>query len=489
MTQNWLDKAIGYFDPKAGLRRAAYRAQMGVLNRYEGAKTGRRTAGWSTTGASANTELSADLPRLRDRSRELIRNNDNAASLQTKWANKVVGWGITPRWSDDRVAAAWDVWAKDCTSEAGVPNFGALTWLAEAARFESGECLIRRRYRRMSDGLRVPLQVQILEPDYLDVAKNGPTPSGYSVQGVQFDQLGRRVGYWLHPVHPGETSVAWRRAQLGSKLVPASEILHLYRPTRPGQVRGVPFLTPVLLAIRDLADWEDAELVRKKVEACLAAFITSPEGEAVALASQTTDADSGQVIEAFEPGMVTRLKPGEDVTINSPNYAGGYKDYKSSRQHDIAAPIMPYELMTGDMSQVNYSSYRSGLLAFKNSVEVAQWNVLIPILCEGIARWFLDAAELAGVIPANADRSVLWSPPPFDLLDRESEAKADQLELQIGKRTWPQLIAEQGEDPEAQLMEIADHAQRLKSAGIDFFGGKATVQPAQEGGDANEPIA
>jgi lambda family phage portal protein len=483
MTSNWLDKAIGFVNPQAELRRVAYRRQIEILSRYEGAKTGRRTAGWSTNGASANTELSADLPRLRNRSRELIRNDSNAASLQRKWSDRVVGYGITPRWADDRLAELWETWAKACSSDAGVAHFGALTWLAEAARFESGECLIRRRYRRLSDKLRVPMQLQVLEPDYLDTAKNGPTENGYAVQGIQFDQIGRRTGYWLHPVHPGETTIAWRQAQLASTLVPASDVIHLYFPTRPGQARGVPALAPIMLSVRDLDDWEDAELVRKKVEACLAAFITSPEGDAMALAAQTTDPETGQVVESFEPGMITRLKPGEQITINQPRYAGGYRDYKSSIQHDIAAPIMPYELMTGDFSQVNYSSYRGGLLAFRSAVEVAQWSILIPLLCERVAAWFLDAAELGRVLPSGVDTTVKWSPPPFDLLDRESEAKADQIELQLGKKTWPQLVSEQGEDPERQLAEIEAIAERLRGAGVDFFGGKAAMK--EEG--TNEP--
>lgn len=483
--ENWLDKAIGFFSPEAGLRRVAYRTQAQLLSRlapnarYEGAKVGRRAGGWSTTGASANTELQADLARLRERSRDLIRNNGNASSLQHKFASRVVGWGITPRWSDERVARVWESWSKQCSAEPGVPHFGALTWLAVAAWFESGEVLIRRRYRYASDRLAAPVQLQVLEPDYLDTAHNGPSSSGYAVQGIEYDLLGRRTGYWLFEAHPGETS-NWRYSSLGSKFVPARDVIHLYRPTRPGQVRGVPFLAPVLMSMRDLSDWEDAELVRKKVEACLAAFITSPEGEAVALAAQTVDSSTGQVVESFEPGMITRLKPGEDIRINQPTYAGGYKEYKSSLQHDIAAPIMPYELMTGDLSQVNYSSYRSGLLAFKQAVEVAQWNVVIPILCEGVAQWFLEAAELAGAVSPATDRTVRWSPPPFDLLDRESEAKADQLELQIGKRTWPQLIAELGEDPARQLEEIVATARKLREAGVDFFGGKAAKPP--EGG-------
>ncbi len=144
---------------------------------------------------------------------------------------------------------------------------------------ESGECLIRIRERRIEDGLPVPLQLQLLEPDHLDTGKTGEiSGGGFVVQGVEFDALGRRRAYWLYPVHPGEVAT-FRKAQLASKRVPADGVLHLFDRLRPGQVRGVPWFAPVILKLRDLDEYDDAELVRKKIEACFAAFVTGSEDE------------------------------------------------------------------------------------------------------------------------------------------------------------------------------------------------------------------
>jgi hypothetical protein len=128
----------------------------------------------------------------------------------------------------------------------------------------------------VEDGLPVPFQLQVLEPDHLD---NGKTEDmadgGYILQGIEFDALGRRRAYWLFPVHPGET----RGRSLASRPVPARQVLHLFERLRPGQVRGVPWFAPVILKLRDLDDYDDAELMRKKIEACFAAFVTGAQDE------------------------------------------------------------------------------------------------------------------------------------------------------------------------------------------------------------------
>ena len=97
---------------------------------------------------------------------------------------------------------------------------------------------MRRRVRRSSDGLPVPLQLQILEADFLDTSKSGPSGASRMVQGIEFDGLGRRQAYWLHGEHPGD-AFASRFGSIESRAVPASEIAHIYEKQR-AQARGVP---------------------------------------------------------------------------------------------------------------------------------------------------------------------------------------------------------------------------------------------------------
>jgi lambda family phage portal protein len=262
------------------------------------------------------------------------------------------------------------------------------------------------------------------------------------------------------------------RSGLTSQRIPASEILHIRDLTtmRAGQVHGVPALAPVLLVMRDLADWEDAEILRKKTESCLAAIVVDPTGASNpngdTLAPKITDA-YGNTVEQFQPGMVAYGNSGFDVKFNTPSYAGGYEEYKRSRVRDIAIGLgWIYELLSGDQSQTNYSSYRAGLLGVADRVESLQYNIYIPQLCEPVWEWFVEAAvDFAGL---SGDVAAQWTPNAFDLLDREAEAKADGLMLSNGTMTWPQAVARQGYDPEKQLQEIETWKPRLDKAGVSF---------------------
>ena len=177
--------------PQVGLRRARHRAAIATLARsYEGARLGRRTEGWVVAGTSANAEIGATLVRLRDRSRDLVRNNPDAAKAVSAVVSNLVGTGILPRArSGDAVAneAADKLWARfaEACDADGLTDFSGLQALIIRAMAESGECLVRIRERRSEDGLPVPLQLQLLEPDHLDAGKTGDLPNGgFVVQGM-----------------------------------------------------------------------------------------------------------------------------------------------------------------------------------------------------------------------------------------------------------------------------------------------------------------
>ena len=98
MSITWLDRAIGFVAPAAGVRRLRdRRAFEATLRSYAGADGGRRAAGWSPRGTSANAELAVALPTLRDRMRDLVRNNPHAAKAVSTIVVHAVGSGIMPR--------------------------------------------------------------------------------------------------------------------------------------------------------------------------------------------------------------------------------------------------------------------------------------------------------------------------------------------------------------------------------------------------------
>lgn len=469
-----LDRAIATFSPQTALKRARARAAFEAVRGYEGAARDRRRMSWHATNASADAEIAAAGYILRERSRDLVRNNPHAAKAVSVWVQNLVGDGIMPRIRDKKLNDLWSAWQKVCDADGQLP-FAGIQTLAVREMVEAGEVLIRRRYRRKTDGVPGNMQVQVLEADHLDTSKNRAlNDGGCIIQGVEFDKQGRRVAYWLFPIHPGHNVLGLAQT-IVSERIPASEVIHLYDKQRT-QARGVPWGAPVMTAMRDLAAYEDAELTRKKIEACMVGILVGgDEGDGIGIPLRPDEEaqdpgiydNTGAVVEKFEPGMFAIARGGRDVKFNTPAATGSFPGYKSAALHSIASGWrLPYEALTGDLSQVNYSSIRAGLVEFRRLVSALQANLIIPTLCEGLFDWFVEAHQYAGLLPLDGPMDAIWSPPKFAWVDPLKDITADLLAVRAGIRSMPDVISEQGRDPEVVLREIAEWNGKLDAAGV-----------------------
>jgi lambda family phage portal protein len=430
--------------PQTGLRALAH--EQSIQARYEGAGVGRRFDGWTTVGAgSANAETYSGLVRIRDRSRDLVRNNWAAARAVSVIANNVVGAGIIPSSTSPGIEAALIKWIDTTLCDAdGLLNLYGLQSAVMRAVVESGECLVLRERRPTSDGLPLLFQLRVLEGDYIDTLVDGPMPNGNrAIQGVEFDPRGRRVAYHLFASHPGDQ--LWTGLRSGTQRVPASEVVHVYRPDRPGQVRGVPWLSPVILKLRDFDEYEDAQLLRQKIAACYTAFVRRPD--------VGVPVDAGALGERVEPGMIELLAPGEDVTFGSPPGVDGYADYSRITLREIASGIgLTYESLTGDLSQVNFSSGRMGWLEQNRSIEAWREHMLRPMFLERVASWILDSAELQGFgAPTDIIR---WTAPRREMINPADEIKAAADAIRAGLTSRAEEIRKLGRDPLDVYREI-----------------------------------
>lgn len=476
---SWLDRAIAVVAPGTALRRVRQRAAFEIAARsYDGAGRGRLSTGWKAVGSSADTLIDGSAALLRERMRDLVRNNPHAAKATTSLVNNFVGNGIMPRPNtgndalNKRVAALWETWSKRCDAD-GQLDFYGLQTLAVREMIEGGEVLVRRRLRRNSDRVPGNMQLQVVEADLLDSTREGPMQTGgFAIQGVEFSQIGRRTGYWLFPAHPGNNYVSMRLT-LQSNFVSADDVVHLYEKQRT-QVRGVPWGTPAINSLRDLGDYELAEIVRKKIESCMVGVVVGGDEADMsinaALPSETPNGvvgADGQIIEKFEPGMFAYARGGRDIKFNTPSSNGSYDQYKRSMLHTVAAGFrLPYELLTGDLSQVNYSSIRAGLTEFRRLVEAVQWQIIIPTFCERVWAWFIEAHQVSGDLPIDTAIPVEWSTPKFWSVDPLKDATADLLEVRMGAKSLMEVIAERGRSPKAVLEEIAETNAMLDKLGL-----------------------
>lgn len=457
---NWFDRATAFFAPGVAAARLAARErfeQLAASRSYAGAALGRHTDGWRVHSTSADAEIHAGGRRLRDRSRDLERNNPHAAKAVSNWVTDLVGDGILPRPDsgrkarDKKVKAAFDKWSRRCDADGQLDFFGLQT-LAVRGMVTGGEMLARRRWRRPQDGHDIPVQIQLLEPDFLDDARHGLFPGGNSaIQGIEFDQIGRRTAYWLFSEHPGN-NFATVLSGITSKRIPATEIVHLYEKQRT-QARGVPWCAPVIRRMRDVDDYDFAEGIRKKIEASVVGIVTSEDESDPSIAPIVKDAH-GNIIEKMAPGLIGYARNGKEIKFNQPATIGGYEEYKRVSAREIAAGFrQPYELLTGDLSTVNFSSARIGLVAYRRLVSQMQWQIIIPMLLEPWWNWFCEAAYLAGEID-TPDVPVEWSPPKWAAIDPYKDALADLITIRTGTRSWQDVTAERGRNPADVLADI-----------------------------------
>lgn len=484
----WLDRVVGYFSPTAGLRRQAARRSMHRLRAYEGASV---KDGWipRRSGASANADHASDARMLRARARSLVQNNPYARKALDSLVANVVGEGIIPesRARTQRlrkqIDQLWNSWAKECDAD-GRLDFDGITALAYRAMEQDGEVLIRLRPRRPEDRLSVPLQVQVLEIDYLDSAKNGER----IFSGIEHDALGRVVAYWLHDQHPGDANSLIGFGASASKRVPADRVIHLYAVERPGQARGITRFAAAIARLRDLAIYEDAELARKQNEA-LFSVIVSGDASEFAIPGAGESLDSAQS-RAHQFGDLGELRSGavfgangQHVTVAQPAATQGYSETIRSHLYAVAAALgVTYEMLTGDLSQVNFSSSRVGTLEFRRQADQRRWQVLIPVMLDRIWNAFIAAAYDAGEIPEE-DAAVEWTVPRWQYIQPDKEVRADLEEIRGGLSSISEKLRQRGYQPEAVFTELGRDFEALRKANaleaLEFFGGGRRT-PQQE---------
>jgi lambda family phage portal protein len=467
-----LDAGLAWIAPRRAASRYAAKVAIANLRRgYEAGGKTRITEGWRGSNASADAEIAVAGPVLRDRSRDLVRNNALAAQAVQVLVNNIVGPGIRPRAAsgnkalNKRVDALWRSFAASCDYY-GHTDFHGLLNLAVREMVEAGD-ILALKIATPGGGKTVPLKIQLREIDHLDTARvQDIAGGGYTDQGIEFDAGGRRTAFWMFPQHPGGTTRAFRR-RFESERIDATRVAHLFERQRV-QSRGVPWGAPAMLALRDLGDWQAAELVRKKTEACLVGIVLGDDETQASVAPVVQDSQ-GNKVEQFEPGLIAYARGGKDIKFNQPASTAGVYEWNRVQMHIVASGFrVPYALMTGDLSQNNFSSSRVGLNEFRRMVEQLQWQTVIPMFCEPIWRWFIEAAQLAGLLPLDAVIPAEWAPPRFEMVNPLQDVQADLLETRAGFASPQQMIAKRGYDPAAVIEEWAAHAEATDALGLIF---------------------
>jgi lambda family phage portal protein len=488
------------------LSRLTGRSNKSARNEFDGSRQRRRLKSWQPTQNTINVILSSQGHVLRARCRDAMRNNPHANAASDSFVANLIGTGIKPSSlvSDnpdlrEAIMELWLEWTDQCDAD-GLADFYGMQTIVARALFEAGECFIRFRNRRVEDGILVPLQIQLLESEMCPYGHNIKAPNGnFIMNGIELDFLGKRAAYWFFPVHPGDMQIEVNVNNLQPIRVPASEVLHIFRCTRPGQMRGVPLITPALVRLFFLDQYDDAELERKRIAAMFAGFITTPTPEDVVPIDGLDESapQENVALSGLEPGTMQTLLPGESITFSEPADVGGsYEAYQYRQQLALFGALgIPYSLATSDLRRANYSSLRGSIVEYRRKLEQFQHNVIVYQMCAPIWRRWLDTAVLAEALDIDttmylADKTQFqkakWIPQRNDWVDPLKDRQAEKLAVDSGFKSRSDVIEAEGFDPEENDKRIAADHQREEQLGLTFPTTKGGTTDADKQAEADQ---
>lgn len=483
-----LDRLISYISPSWGRRRQAERQTMEILSQYRGADYNRLRNDWVIYNNSATPD-SWELETLRNRSRDLNCNDPVASGatetmglnivgrglrLQSRLRSEVLGISETrARDLQKQIEMIWQTWTPLADSGNRL-DFDEIQFLALRKIVEDGEIIA---LPIMADESWRPLKraVELIEADRLAPPVTGQAKVGNS-QGVELGRRGQPVAYWL-------TAYDHQTGALGdSQRVAARDdqgrprVLHVYRSSRPGQVRGVPYFAPVLSYFKDLADYLEAEVVAARVAACLSVFITKANPyEVPGLANMTTETSTGAKIQDLEPGLLTYLGLGEDIKTVNPNRTGEtFNAFIEGVLRIIGVSLgLPYELLVKDFSKTNYSSARAALLEGRRVF--TNWRSWFAArFCQPIFEMVIEEAFLRGLLNLpnfyrfRAEYArCLWIGGGWGWVDPVKEIEASKMAIDYGLSTYAEEVAGQGRDWEETLEQRKREQDRIAELKVE----------------------
>lgn len=510
---NLLDKAIRWFDPVRGAARMKARMAMAVSGGYQGGKKDRRqTKNWTIAGNSADQDILPDLETLRERSRDLCRNEPIAlGAVNTNVAN-VIGTGLdlscrvdyqTLGWTPEK-AAEWKalverrfrMWAssKNCDITR-TQNFYELQSLSYRSVIENGDAVVLLPMQEVY-GFPFETRIQVIEADRLSNPGQA-IDTTTRVAGVELDEFGAPVAYHICKQHPGTPNFSrdpknWDRVPAFGSQTGRRTALHLYDRLRPGQTRGVPYLAPVIEHLKMLGRFTEAELDAAVVSSMLAVFVTSENGggfDDLTGTGEATSTDPKRNLK-LEPGLVAELAPGEKietVTPGRPNAAFDPFLQAILRQIGVALEI-PFELLIKHFTASYSASLAAVQLAWQFFRRRREW--VISNLCQPAYEAWMDEQVAMGEIPApgyfedalarQAYLSSEWVGDAQLQLDPGKAADSAEKKMRLGLSTLAEeTIALTGRNWEENLVQRAQEKRAHEAAGVPYLQGVNAAQPAQ----------
>ncbi len=478
--------------------------QKKKFRKYAAAESGRLMGDWKSTGNSADSEIQQSMRMLRNRSRQLGRDNDYVRSIFRSLEENVIGDGISFQAQvkmqrgeklnkdlNDKIEKLWCEWTnKKYCHTGGKLHFADIERLVVRSSTESGEIFIRKIKRPFGGG-KIPLSLEVIEADLLDENYNetGNKNSNEIRMGVELDSWGRPVAYHFWDKHPQDLHTASYNSRKRIR-VPANEIIHLFLQERPSQTRGAPWLASSMIRLHQIYGFEEASVIQHRASASLMGFLETPEGEL-----EGDDVDGDQRVLDFEAGVIKQLRQGEKIVVpNLPSNSGNFDPFMRSMLRAIGAGSgVSYESVSKDYSQSNYSSTRQSLLDERQHYKVLQQWIIRNFHQEVFNEW-LDMVVLFGVFDLpnylqepEKYRAIKWLPRRWSWIDPLKEIEASKQAVLSGFSTQSEVISQLGGDIEELIDQRKREVELAEENELLFDTNLEVTQNAQKTAEKSDP--
>ncbi len=455
----------------------ALRAAMGAIQaRYDAAQTTDENARrWRMTDVlSAKAANSFNVRRtLKQRSRYVIANNSYAQGIVGNKVTDLIGTGPTPqvtlggrrplaprknKRSDPnagRIEDSYGDWWE---------AVGGLEKLTTACRAKIGDgegFLILASYDA------VPHSVKLYPRDIESDQVTTPQPLALDelfTDGMRLDRMGNPVSYDVLRSHPGDFLYP-NLDPLAVQQIKAANVLHWFRRDRPGQVRGIPELTPALELFEQMRGFRMATLTAAEIAALFTAILKSngPPNTEEPLTPMTTA--------NLERGMLTNLPAGWDLTqLAAQHPSTTYEVFVYCLLAEACRCInVPLNIALGTSQKFNFSSARLDHINYRDALRVERRQCEQRVLTPLFRAWLEEAVMVPGLLPSGLSSElvrVTWHWPGWSYMDPLKDAQADGERLGNRTLTFAQFYAEQGKDWEEEFEQLAAEKDRMDELGL-----------------------
>lgn len=469
---------------KTSNRNAVIRQPATISRYWNAAKTDRLTGNWITEEISINKSLEYRLKTLRARAQDMERNHPIVRRWIALLDQNVIGasgFRFQPQIPNDRDKPRYDQAANDTVERhwkrfarnieiTGRFNLDALCRLIMRRVAIDGEIFFLKIAR---PDLEYGFTLQPIEASSLDYSLNRESEN--IIMGTQVDEFGKPLNYYFRK--------GKRRSSPEHDIIPADRIIHICRHDFAEQQRGYPWAACVMEPLEKLAKYQEAEIVAAVTASAKMGFFTKTSPELIGEGKTSNETFS---LDATS-GTIEGIPPGWGFQAWDPQHpTSAYPAFIEAKLQEVSSGLnISYFTLANDLTKVNYTSSRTGLLEDRQYFELLQNWIIDQFLTPVFETWLTIALSLGRIttltgsaLPATKREKFSqcrFQGRRWQWVDPQREVNAAILAMQNNLKSPIRIMSEMGIDAWDEYSDLS-----LAKEWRDELGLKEAGQPNEQ---------